>query len=92
MSKTHLFLLLVNQAEVTVSTSQEADLTVPNMRTSSAEAYSRKSPCTAEAVSCDKSEPQEATQQFMTFLGAEQVHPYLGRPVLPSGTNARDNA
>lgn len=47
---------------------------------------------TVEVISCDKNWLQEATQEFMTFPGAVQVHSYLGLPVLHSESLNCDNA
>ncbi len=52
---------------------------------------SQLSLCAAELISCDKSWLQEATQEFTTFPGAEQIHSYLGIPVLHSETSTSLN-
>lgn len=80
----HLFLFLVSQTEVTVNMSPgggPASAKHENHALSKPTPGSQLSPRTAEVLSCDKNWLQEATQEFITFSGAEQVHSYRGIPV-----------
>lgn len=68
------------------------DLPVPSMRTMPCRNPHQEVSChCAEVISCDKSWLQEATPEFNMFTGGEQVHSYLGIPVLHSETNTSLN-
>lgn len=80
----------VSQTEVTVNMSPgggPARAKHENHVLSKPTPGSQLSLCAAEVISCDKSWLQEATQEFITFPGAEQVHSYLGIPVPHSERN-----